>query len=381
MENEKNHYSCYGNYFVKSIDYNQGKVLSKIKNGFKAIYSAEAYKKLTKLINETKPDIAHVNLFCHQLTPSILFALKKADIPIVYTSHDYKLVCANYKLFNHDSVCRKCIKGSFRHCLMNKCHKDSRAASGIVTLESYIYKFLNTYDNINKIICPSNFMYNILSEAGYDNSRLVMLHNFLGADIFKSRVSVLDGLKSNTVLYVGRLSDEKGLDTLLDASKLLSEKISLKIIGTGPLEEHLKQRIRDEGLENIELGGFVSGRQLYNEIRAAKCTVIPSKCYEIFGLTIIESFAMGTPVIGSDIGGISELIKPGRTGYLFEPGNAAELSYCVSSLMLLDNENYEVMVRNCTAEAVKYSPGSYYNELLKVYQSVIEQKLKCCGNY
>lgn len=381
MENVKNQYSPYRNYFVKSIDYNQKKVLNKIKNGFKAIYSAEAYKKLTKLINETKPDIAHVNLFCHQLTPSILFALKKADIPIVYTSHDYKLICANYKLFNHDSVCRKCIKGSFRHCLMNKCHKDSLAASGIVTLESYIYKFLNTYHTINKIICPSHFMYNVLNEAGYDKSRLVMLHNFLDVDIFKSRLSVLDGLKSNTVLYVGRLSDEKGLDTLLDASKMLPREINIRIIGIGPMEEHLKQRIKDEALENIELGGFVSGRQLYNEIRAAKCTVIPSKCYEIFGLTIIESFAMGTPVIGSDIGGISELIRPGRTGYLFEAGNAEELSYCVSSLLQLDNDNYQVMVRNCVAESVKYSPDSYYNELLKVYESAIEHKLKYCGNY
>ena len=374
MENEKNYYSRFENYFVKSIDYNDNKSFKKIKNGLKVIYSAEAYKKLTQLIKDTKPDIAHVNMFCHQLTPSIFYALKKGGIPVVYTSHNYKLVCPNYKLLSHNNVCKKCIKGSYRHCLANSCHKDSRAASGIVTLEAYIYRLLNTYRIMGRIICPSKFMYDTLKEAGYREDRLVMLHNFLSRDIFSTGASLVKRNKNNTILYFGRLSDEKGIDTLLDARKKIPGEVKIKFIGTGPMEAYIKDRIEKEGLENIELAGFVSGQPLYDEISLAKCTVISSKWYEVFGLTIIESFAVGTPVIGSDIGGISELIKPGRTGYLFETGNAEELSLCINMLLSLDEENYEVMVHNCISESFKYSPDTYYNKLMNVYGEVVKQK-------
>jgi glycosyltransferase involved in cell wall biosynthesis len=378
MEDDKNFRSQYSQYFVRPIDYKDSNPFNKIKNGLRVIYSFEAYRKLTELIKATRPDIAHVNLFCHQLTPSIFRVLKKAGIPVIYTSHDYKLVCPNYKLLSHDRICKKCINGSFYHCFLQKCHKGSRAASCIVTLESYIHRTLKTYSMVTKIICPSQFMRNILIEAGFDERKLATLPNFLKKDVYDRMFYTKRVKKENTLLYFGRLSDEKGLETLLDARRFIPENIKIKVIGTGPTEEYIKTRITYEGLKNIELKGFVSGDELYYEIAIAKCTIIPSKCYEIFGLTIIESFALGTPVVGSDTGGISELIFPGVNGYLFQAGDPDDLSQKVKAVFSMLEDDYQTMVDNCISEAKKYCPDSYYNELMTLYKGVLSNDAVEC---
>jgi len=376
MEDEKNMDSEYKSYFVDNINYGQdGSFLGKVKDGLKLINSKEASHKLCKLIEATKPDIAHVNLVYHQLTPSVFHALKKYNIPTVHTSHDYKMICPNYKMFNKGKICTKCANDKYFNCFINNCHKNSRTASLLLTIEAYYHKAKKSYDIADIIICPSNFMYSQLLKNGYPDSKLVHLPNFITNDFSTVAVNQGDDIKEDYLLYYGRLSEEKGIDVLLDAMKLVDGTCKLLIVGTGPERERLEQRVSAEGINNIAFLGFKSGIELQQLILKAKATVIPSIWHEVFGLTIIESFSMGTPVIGSETGGVRELIKNRQSGFLFERGNVRELSNSIRLLYSMDSSSYLKMSKQCITDAQTYSPNQYYRSLLPIYERLVSSKL------
>lgn len=372
MKDEKNKDNDFIDYFVDNIDYQENNFSNKIKNAIKLISSKEAYTKLCRLIEDTKPDIAHVNLIYHQLTPSVFHALKKHNIPVVFTSHDYKLVCPNYKLFTNNEICMKCTEGKFVNCFFNKCHKDSNLYSLLLTIEAYYHKWKGSYEIADRVICPSEFMYKQLKDKRIPGNKLRLMPNFLTNDFSKKESLTIE--KEDFILYYGRLSGEKGLDVLLDAKKLLKSSIQLKIIGNGPEELRLKERVQKEGISNVEFLGFKTGDDLTIEIEKARATIIPAVWHEVFGLTIIESFSSGTPVIGSSVGGITELIHEGKNGFLFERANPKELAHKIEKVFSISNEDYSVMVKYCFEYSKKFSPQKYYNELVKVYEEVINLK-------
>ncbi|MGE6345430.1 glycosyltransferase family 4 protein [Bacillus mycoides] len=372
MQDEKNQQSQFEDHFVKNVNYQEDSgILAKMQGAMKLIHSNEAYRKLCKLIACTKPDIAHVNLIYHQLTPSIFQALKKYNIPTVFTSHDYKLVCPNYKLFNNDEICTKCIQGNFVNCFKNRCHKDSTIYSLLLTMEAYWHKWLKSYDVADFVICPSKFMYNQLAENRIPVKKLVHLPNFLTNNFLEVE---MNERKEKFILYYGRLSKEKGIDTLLDAQRLLGERITLKLIGTGPEEARLKARVEQESIQNVEFLGFKSGNDLVVEIKKAKATIIPSVWHEVFGLTIIESLSAGTPVIGSKVGGITELIQEGENGFLFERANEKELANKIERLINLSEDEYAQMARNSYRAKNEFKPEWYYGELVSIYEQAINNK-------
>lgn len=371
MSDQKNEYSKYSNYFIDEIDYFDKKLSNKVKNSIKLIYSREASEKLEKLINDTKPDIAHVNIIYHQLTPSVLHTLKKFNIPIVFTSHDYKVICPNYKLYNN-GLCDKCINGSYINCFKGRCHKNSLVFSLLLTIEAYIHKYLKSYDLVDSIICPSQFMKDRLIESGISEEKLIYMPNFINPKYYLESKKYRAVNKSRDFLYYGRLSDEKGLLNLMKALKLLNRDVKVKIIGTGSQEEELKMFIKENNISNVEFLGFKSGNELYNEISKAYCTIIPSIWHEVFGLTIVESFAFGTPVIGANLGGISELITNEKTGFVFE--DIEGLANCINKLLDIDDNDYRRISNNCIIESKKYSPKVIYNEILKVYTNLLKER-------
>ena len=239
MNNPKNQYSPYSKYFIDNIDYSDKSLKSKIKNSIKLIYSIEAKRKLEKLIKDTRPDLAHVNLIYHQITPSILHTLKKFNIPIVLTSHDYKLVCPNYKLYNN-GLCDKCVNGNYINCLKGRCHKSSLLFSTLLTVEAYLHKFLKSYNLVDRIICPSNFMKDKLLQSGISEEKLIYIPNFINPRYYYNSKKYLVNNKSKEIIYYGRLSKEKGLLNLMKALKLVKHEVKIKIIGTGPEEKELK---------------------------------------------------------------------------------------------------------------------------------------------
>ena len=291
---------CVGNRvnaYTSDMDFHGGSKLKKITYPLKTIYSKEARTKIRKVLDDFKPDVCHLNNFNYQLTPSIILEIVKwrnqtnKRCKIIFTAHDYQLVCPNHMLNNpntHDN-CEKCIGGHFGNCIKGKCIHGSFPKSVIGAMEAEFWKLKGTYKYIDKIICCSEFMKKKMDTNKLFQTKTVAIHNF--TDRVEKKVSN----KQNYVLYFGRFSREKGINTLIDVCKALPE-IKFVFAGTGPLENVIST------VPNIENKGFVEGMQLQELICNAKFSIYPSEWYEPFGLSIIESQECGTPVMGKNRG-------------------------------------------------------------------------------
>jgi len=368
MKHQKNPGYPYSEYFVDNIDYENQSIKEKISNSLKILYSFEAKRKIEKFINEVvKPDIVHLNNFAHQISPSILDVVKKYNIPVVMTMHDYKLVCPSYTMLSNDNPCEKCRGGKYYWCFLRKCTKNSYMKSLINTVEMYLHhRILDIYSKIDVFISPSKFLKSKVLEMGF-NGNIVVLPNFVFLEEYVPEFN----FKENSLCYVGRLSKEKGLFALIEAFKGLN--ITLKIIGTGPIEEDLKIKVKSLELNKVKFLGYKSGEDLKNEIRNSMTVVLPSECYENNPRTVLEAFALGKPVIGTRIGGIPELVKDEETGYTFEPGNVNDLGDKI--LLLLKNLDKIIQMGKNARKFVEenFNPEKHYQELMRIYRMAIQK--------
>ncbi len=369
MKNARNLEFHYSKYFVENIDY--GKKLSlreKIKTSLKILYSFEAKKKIKEFIdNVVKPDIIHLNNFAHQISPSILDVFKNYNIPTIMTMRDYKLVCPSYSMLVDGKVCERCKNGKYFWCFIKKCTKDSYSKSLINVLEMYLHhKILRIYNKIDIFISPSKFLAKKVKEMGFDKE-IFVLPNFVWVDEFNPQYDWTE----NSIYYFGRLSYEKGLFTLIKAVKSLPVK--LKIIGEGPLKGSLELAVRDLDLNNVEFLGHKIDEELYNEVKKSMFVVLPSECYENYPRSVIESFALGKPVVGSRIGGIPELVIDNYSGLTFEPGNVDDLREKI--LYLIKNPEKIVEFGKNARRFVEENnnPEKHYQELMKIYQLAMEK--------
>ena len=326
--------------YTSDMDFHGGSKLKKLTYPIKTIYSSEARKKLSLVLNDFKPDVCHLNNFNYQLTPSVILEINKwrkknnFDCKIFYTAHDYQLVCPNHMCRNPKTGenCEKCLGGNFINCTKSKCIHGSRAKSVIGTLEAYFWKTKKVYKYIDKIICCSAFVKTKLDSNPIFAEKTETLHNFVEKPMWKNVE------KKDYVLYFGRFSEEKGVKTLIDVCKSLPD-IQFVFAGTGPLEKLLSD------IPNVKNVGFQTGEALEKLIREAKISVYPSEWYENCPFSVMESQMYGTPVVGADIGGIPELINAGKTGELFESKNREQLKEKIISLY--NNNEYQNLVENC----------------------------------
>ena len=354
---------CVGNRvnaYTSDMDFHGGSKLSKLTYPIKTIYSSEARKKLRLVLEDFRPDVCHLNNFNYQLTPSILLEIakwKREGHPcrVVYTAHDLQLVCPNHMCSNPNTGenCEKCLGGDFLNCTKGKCIHGSLAKSAVGTLEAMLWNGCGVYKNIDVIICCSEFLKTKMGTNPLFAGKTVAMHNFV------DRISYEKAEKKDYVLYFGRFSREKGIDTLIQVCKALPE-IPFIFAGTGPLEEEIA------GVPNIQNVGFQRGQALEALIREARFSICPSEVYENCPFSVMESQMYGTPVLGANIGGIPELIEPGKTGELFESGNAAQLKGKIQALW----ENRELTDRyseNCAD--VRFDDVARYTEkLMKLYK-------------
>ena len=368
MEDEKNFESKYSKFFVEGIDYNKKQsIIAKIKAGLKIIYSFEAKRKLEKLIKETKPDIAHLHIFQHQLSLSILDVLKKYNIPIVYTAHDLKMICPNYKMLTHGEICERCKNSKYYNCLKYKCLKDSTVKSAIGMMEAYINKWRKAYDKIDYIITPSKFYKDKFIEFGINPNKVFHIPNFL--DTKKVEFDELE--KEKYFLYFGRLSEEKGVITLIKSMKGINA--TLKIVGTGPLKDEIQNYIKNNECENIEVLGFKSGRELNTIVANSRAVILPSEWYENGPYSAIESLKLKRPLIGSDLGGIPELIDEGENGYVFKHGNIEDLYEKLCKIQDLSDEKIKQMQQKSYEKFQKeYIDTIHYEKLDKIYNRLVK---------
>ncbi|MBI5373999.1 MAG: glycosyltransferase family 4 protein [Candidatus Schekmanbacteria bacterium] len=375
MEDVKNRETQYAKYFVSNLDYQNNSTTYKLKNIFKIvgriIYSKNARNKIESLINDTEPDIAHLNLIYHHISPSILYSLKKHNIPIIINANDCKLVCPNYYLYNpvKGETCEKCVGGHFYHCLMEKCFKDSRSSSLLATAEMYIHNLLKIYkDNIDVFITPSRFMEEMLIKGGFPEEKIITVnHPF---DV-KGHKPCFD--PGEYYIYAGRLIKEKGIMTLLEASNRVRNK---KLIIAGfESDAAIAAEVKDRRkYPNVEYVGLKFGDELFQLFRNASFSVVPSECYDVFPFAVIESFATGKPVVGARIGGIPELIDDGKNGFLFEAGNADDLADKINILAQNPGMAAEFGRQAREKAETHYSHESYYNKLSLIYDNAISSK-------
>lgn len=370
MKDERNFKSKYSEYFVENINYNTGNFFEKIKAGLNIIYSQEAKEKFEQLVLTTKPDLVHLHIFQHQLSPSILDVLKKYNLPTVYTAHDLKMLCLNYKMFQHGKICEQCKGGKYYRCALDRCVKNSFIKSSINVAEGYIHYWRKSYDVIDKIITPSKFFKKKFEEFGIDPNRVTHIPNFL--DQKKHVINRRDDRESY-YLYFGRLSEEKGVFTLLRA--FLDLNVNLYIVGIGPLKERMEQYIRQQNMKNVRLYGFKSGQELKDIVGNAKAIILPSEWYENGPYSAIEAMQAERPIIGAYIGGIPELIN--GNGFFFKSADPEDLVAKINRFENMSEREYDAMkTASYRLFERNYMADSHYKRLEKVYEEAISMKTK-----
>lgn len=338
------------------------KNMSKLMAFSRPFGSHEVKSKFKKLLDEFKPDVVHLNNVHTQLSPVMAELAHQRGIKVVWTLHDYKLLCPRYDcLKNGNTICETCFNGDKKACLDNKCMKGSKLASFIGYKEAVVWNRERLEVCTDVFICPSQFMADKMVQGGFSKSKMQTLCNFIDVekcryshtDLSDSTVSVLLPKKENYYCFIGRLSHEKGAKTLIEAANQLPYK--LVIIGGGPLMDELKAVAHT----NIEFVGFKQWDDIKQLVGKARFSVIPSEWYENNPLSVIEAQCLGTPVLGANIGGIPEL-----TDYTFSSGNIADLKTKIEKMW-----NSELDYQQIASEAQHhYDAETYYDKLINIYK-------------
>ena len=336
--------------------------LSKAARAARAIYSLEAARRMRAMIAASRPDVAHAHNIYHQLSPSVLVELQRAGIPTVLTLHDLKLACPAYKMYTRNEVCERCRGGALRNVVKNRCIKNSTAMSALVWLESTLHKWLDIYNKtVTQFVVPSRFFLAKFAEWGIDTSRFVHVPNSVDVDALIPR-----GEPGDAFLYLGRLVPEKGVDTLVRAAA--QARVPLRIVGTGPEAPMLRQLADSVGAD-VTFCGYLSGSALHDAVCSARAVVIPSQWYENAPLSVMEASALAKPIIGADIGGIPELIRPDETGIVFRSGHIDSL---VEALVRVERMPADALKRMGLAGRewmrAEFSPSAYRDRMLSIYR-------------
>ena len=405
MQHPNNEPSYWSKYFVSEKDYvGDISAFKKVQEASTLIYSFEARRKFEALLEEFKPDVIHMNNVHRQLTLSILDApyLKKHHVPVVYTAHDYILVCPAYTMVNgHGEVCDACLDKHFMHAVKNACVKGSRAKSLLASVEAEFLKYRHSYDKIDAIIAPSEFMKSKLDEGGYAG-RTITMQNVLTDSQMAMGARVANTHKFDDaqagarpyVLFFGRLSQEKGILTLVKAflqaagleryadsdadaghKGFLPDTWDLHIVGDGPEREAIERLVVSAGpqaVSRIHLLGYKNGEDLQREVGNARFTVLSSEWRENMPYSGLESLAAQTPIIGARIGGIPELVEEGRTGFTFESGNIADLKDGLLKAAAVDEDIYGTMQRRCIEYVtLRCGQQAYAEQLVDRYAKLL----------
>lgn len=361
MQDEKNTVGNSASLYTMNMDFHTGGLI-RFLYPFKIIYSFEAKKKILQVIDDFKPDIVHMNNINFQLTPSVIYGIKKRGIPIVQTVHDYQMICPNHLLYNFEKneICEKCLKGSYFHCAKNKCIHGSRVKSIIGAMEARLYALLGTYKKVDLYITPSYFLENkLLSAKKLYQGKTKTIHNFIDKKKFTREAKEC----GEYIAFAGRLAKEKGIELLAETAKLLPEYTFL-VAGEGP-EKHLL-----ENIANIKLAGFLSGDRLVDFISQAKVFVVPSIWYENCPLSILEAQCLGVPVVTMNNGGMAELVQDGVTGLLVREPSPEEMAAKLREI--LENKAYDQTLReNCQNMRQELLNVEEYAEILiKEYEKL-----------
>ncbi len=376
MHHPKNIESPYADHFVSYFNPDQLRNSESLMQTFKVagrvVYNKEAQNKLAELIKESKPDIAHIHSIYHHISPSIFKTLKEFNIPVILTLHDFKLVCPNIVFLDgKDRVCEKCQGKYFWNATFKKCFRKSYGASLLATVEATVHYLLKSYrGNVDMFHSPSAFLAERISKYGYGHKPVKVLPYTLDVEAFEPKHD-----PSDYFVYAGRMSVEKGVLFLVDAMRQVKGK-QLYLIGTGPLDEEIRTRIQKYGLDNVKQLGYKSGKELQEIISGAAFTVMPSLCHDNSPLAIYESLSLGNAILGSDNGGIPELINDGIDGYIFKAGDVNDFAAKAEKLINDPQAAIDMGKRGREKALQMFSPDEHYEQIKALYEQTITLKKK-----
>lgn len=370
VKNDKNYETPYKQYFIENANYNSYykklSIIESIKLLSKAIYSKEAQIKLQNLLAEVNVDIAQLNSINNYHTPSIIPVLKKAKIPIVWRILDYKLICPNTTLYSHGQICESCHKHKYYNCAIKRCKKNSFLASSLMAIESYYYYLYPLYKEVDMFLFQSEFTRDMFVKFGFEMSRTQIIPNPFDCSNIKSSTH-----SKRYILYFGRLEKEKGIYTLINAMKRISD-IELKVVGVGNEFEKLNRYVKDNEITNVSLLGSKWDKELVPIIEDCEFVIVPSEWYEPSPYVAFQSFSYGKPVIASNIGGLKNIIVDHENGLFFEAGNEENLSIAIRTLFG-NKELIEKMGKSARLLVeTKYSPEQYYASTMKIFNELIK---------
>jgi glycosyltransferase involved in cell wall biosynthesis len=325
------------------------------------IYSAASRRGMEEVVRSFRPHVAHLHNIYHQLSPSVLRPLARADVPAVMTLHDYKLACPSYLFLDHGEVCEACLGGFFGHAVVRRCKDDSIGASAVLAVESTVQRLTGAYGSVRVFVCPSRFLAAKMAQAGVYPDRLQVLSNFVDVRGLAAKTE-----PGGPVVYIGRLWPEKGVDVLIEAIGGLAGS-ELLLVGEGPERPRLEALAAARAPGRVRFLGWLPRDDALRLLRSATVLAVPSRSQENQPLVVLEAFACGVPVVASHLGGLPELVEPGRYGEIVPAGDPDALAAALGRL-LADPTRALAIGRAARARAERdFSPERHLERLMGLY--------------
>lgn len=330
-----------------------------------AVWAEDSRREVLDVIRRLRPAIVHVHNTFMMISPSIYSACRQAGVPVVQTLHNFRFLCPAASFFRNGEVCEECLQ-SLWHSVAHGCYRGSRPATATAALMLAVHRRERTWDAISSFIALSRFAQQKFVSAGFPETRVHVKPNFVSPDPGKKDD------EGDCVVYVGRLSAEKGVETLIEACRYTQSSVPLEIIGDGPLGSKLRRAVLENRLSQVNFRGRLSRMETQELMKRARCVILPSKCYENFPMAAAEAFACGVPVLCSRLGAMQEIVEDRATGLHFKAGNAADLAEKMDWFWAHPGE---ARAMGRTARRVferDYTAESNYQSLMTIYRQALE---------
>jgi glycosyltransferase involved in cell wall biosynthesis len=349
-------------------------LIEKLTFPIQTLYSWQTKIKLTQLVRDRLPDVAYVHNFFPLISPSVYHVLHSLHVPIIQVIHDFRFFCPNGWFFTQGQVCERCKGGNYLNAVRFRCYRDSYLSSALAASSIGTNRLGGMLEKIDAFICLTNFLKQKLVEAGIRQEKIFVKPNFIDA----SQITPAYG-QGEYALYLGRLSREKGIWTLLRAFQQL-KGISLKIAGSGPMEAELRRFLKENAVKNVEIVGFKSGKDKRQLLAESMFVVMPSEWYETFGLVILEAYAAGKPVVASSIGSLPYVVRDGKSGLLFAAGDIHDLAEKIERLSTHPDEREAMGRFGRTLVETEYGPRKNYELLMELFGRIARSRDASCAN-
>jgi glycosyltransferase involved in cell wall biosynthesis len=332
----------------------------------RSIWASDTHREFSQLLRRENPDVVHIHNTFLMVSPSIYGACQERDVPVVQTLHNFRLLCPAATFFRDGKVCEDCVDHTLLRSVLHGCYRESRSATASVALMLAWHRHSRTWTHrIERYIALTEFARNKFTSAGFPAEKIVVKPNFVEPDPGEREYA------GDHAVFVGRLSQEKGLHVLLDAWRRLPGNYGIQIIGDGPERKALESQVSHDNLAGVVFRGRLPHGELTRVMKYARCLILPSVWYEGFPMCIAEAFACGTPVICSRLGGMQEIVDDRRTGLLFEPGDAADL---VAKIAWAWSHPAEMQAMGHEARREyeeRYTAEKNYEQLMDIYEKAV----------